>query len=55
VDAAMVLALEPGVGGEVQLLQCQRLDLVEHGQQTPLNLGPEDLLLGVLIVMNSSS
>jgi hypothetical protein len=49
VHAAVVLAFDPGERRVVEHLERQRLDALEHGQQAALDLGPEDLLLGILI------
>jgi hypothetical protein len=49
VHRALVLALDPGQGGAVELRQRQLGLAVEHGHEPSFDLGPHDLLLAVLV------
>ena len=49
VGLAVVLVLDPGLGGLVQEAQGQVRHVLQHGDQPALDRAPERLLLGVLI------
>ncbi len=49
VDGAVVLHLDPRLGGVVQDRQGEIGDALEHRHQAALDLGPEHFLLGVLV------
>ena len=49
VGLAVVLVLDPGLGGLVQERQGQVRHMLQHGDQPALDRAPERLLLGILI------
>src|SRR5688572_6587965 len=49
VNAAVVLLLDPGLGGAVEQLEGELGHALEHGHETALDLSPEDFLLAVLL------
>jgi hypothetical protein len=49
VDRAVVLLLDPRLGGPVEQLQGEHRLALEHGHEAVLDPGPEVLLLGVLL------
>src|SRR5436309_1947543 len=51
VARAIVLVLDPGLGGLVEEAQGEVRHMLQHGDQTALDRAPERFLLGVLINM----
>ena len=46
---ALVLLLDPGLGGDVEQIERELGLALEHGQEAPFDLSPERLLLSVLL------
>jgi hypothetical protein len=49
VNAAVVLLLDPGLGGAVEQLESEHRLAFEHGHEAALDLSPEDFLFAVLL------
>jgi hypothetical protein len=45
----VIFLFDPGLGRQVQQIQCQSRFTFQHGQQATLKLGPEELHFRILI------